>query len=382
MNACKTMDIFPLSFCYGDEESGHRACTNGHLTSANQSEICKAYLVSVPEDRKLFFSDGGIHMNLLQFAEAVKMGLGKNFDDGTQITINSVRKNNGVLLTGVVIMEKNSNIAPTIYLESFYEEFKRGKELKEVVSELVQVYRKNRIKHCDELDFFHDYQTVERKIFYKLINADKNKELLKEVPYVSYLDLAIVFYCDCSSELFGSAAILIKNNHIKMWGVSVDKVYQAAMDNTPKNKPYEIKTMEEVMKELFAADIRKELEKSHISFSEKWVEEMAAQMLASELPAEGRTPMYILTNTERLHGAACMLYQRLIEDFAKKLNDNLYILPSSVHEIIMIPASFAGKASQLKEMVEEINATQVEAEEVLSDSVYFFNRLTKKLEMV
>ena len=91
--------------------------------------------------------------------------------------------------------------------------------------------------------------------------------------------------------------------------------------------------------------------------------------------------MYILTNTEKLHGAACILYQQLLEEFAKKVNDNLYILPSSVHEIIMIPASFAGKASELRQMVEEINATQVEEEEVLSDSVYFFNRLTRKLEM-
>ena len=104
-------------------------------------------------------------------------------------------------------------------------------------------------------------------------------------------------------------------------------------------------------------------------------------MLADSEPPEGKTPMYVLTNRKRCNGAACVLYEQVLENFAKKINDNLYILPSSVHEVIMIPASFAGKASQLREMVEEINATQVEDEEVLSDSVYFFNRMTKKLEL-
>lgn len=320
-------------------------------------------------------------MNLLQFAEAVKMELGEYFDKETELTISSVRKNNGVVLTGVVIMEKDSHIAPTIYLDSFYEEYKTGTPLEEVVFEIIRFYKKAEIKECRELEHFHEYQAVRGKILYKLINAEKNKELLKEIPHVFYLDLAIVFYYDCSSELFGSAAVLIKNSHLKMWGISTETVYQDAIENTPKNNPFEIRTMESLMKELFATDIRTELEKNHISFSEKWIEEMAVQMLKSEMPEERRTPMYVLTNTEKLHGAACILYQQLLENFAKKVNDNLYILPSSIHEIIMIPASFAGKASDLREMVEEINATQVEEEEVLSDSIYFFDRLTKKLEM-
>ncbi len=321
-------------------------------------------------------------MNLLQFAEAVKRGLGEYLDKETEITINSVRKNNGVVLTGVVIMGKDSHIAPTIYLESFYEKYKSGTPLEEVLFEIVQFYKKTEIKDCGELTHFYDYEAVRKKILYKLVNAEKNRELLNEIPHVFYLDLAIVFYYDCSNELFGSAAVLIRNSHLKMWGIGTETIYQDAVVNTPEKNPFEIRTMESLMKELFATDIRTELEKNHISFSEKWIEEMAVQMLKSEMPEDRRTPMYVLTNVGKLHGAACILYQQLLENFAKKVNDNLYILPSSIHEIIMIPASFAGKAADLREMVEEINATQVEEEEVLSDSIYFFDRLTKKLEVV
>lgn len=320
-------------------------------------------------------------MDFLQFVNAVKIGLKQYFDEETEFIVKSVRKNNGVMLTGIVILEKGSHIAPTIYLESFYEEYRKDNKIQEVLLKLVQVYEKNKIEPCIELDFFKDYEKTKYKISYKLINAQKNTELLKEIPFVPYLDLAIVFYCDCSSELFGNASILIKNSHLEMWGVDVEKVYRAAVENTPKNNPFEIKSMETVIKELYIEGIRKELEKNHIPFSKQEMEQMASRMLEKERTADEKTPMYVLTNVERTHGASCILYHNLLEEFAKKVNDNLYILPSSIHEIIMIPASYAGKASELKAMVKEINKTQVEEEEVLSDSVYFFNRLTKKLEL-
>lgn len=321
-------------------------------------------------------------MNFLQFVNEVKKGLMEYFKDRAEITVSSVRKNNGVMLTGVVIMEKDSHIAPTIYLESFYEAYKNGTGLRELLSQMEKIYENSRVSGSSKsLEFFQNFLKVRTKIFYKLINAEKNGELLKEIPFVPYLDLAIVFYCDCSSELFGNAAILVKNSHLEMWGVDKEQLYLAAAANTPKNSPCEIQTMEAVMKEMFAEEIRKELERNRISYSEQWLEEMAAQMLADSEPPEGKTPMYVLTNRKRCNGAACVLYEQVLENFAKKINDNLYILPSSVHEVIMIPASFAGKASQLREMVEEINTTQVEDEEVLSDSVYFFNRMTKKLEL-
>jgi len=327
-------------------------------------------------------SQGGILMDFLQFVNEVKKGLTEYFKDSAEVTVSNVRKNNGVMLTGVVIMKKDSHIAPTIYLESFYEAYKKGMGLREILSQIEVIYEKNRVQGSeDSLEFFQSFLKVRKKIFYKLINAEKNRELLREIPSVPYLDLAIVFYCDCSSELFGNAAILIKNSHLKMWGVDKEQLYLAAAANTPKSSPYEIKTMEAVMKEMFAEEIRKELERKHISYSEAWLEEMAAQMLADSEPPEGKTPMYVLTNVKRCNGASCVLYERVLENFAKKMNDNLYILPSSIHEMIMIPASFAAKASELREMVEEINATQVEDEEVLSDSVYFFNRMTKQLEL-
>lgn len=328
-------------------------------------------------------------MEFLQFTEAVKKGLTEYFGEEAEITLTQVRKNNGILLNGIVIMEKGSHMAPTIYLEGFYEEYRNGRSLGETVLKIIQLYERSRVERGCDMEFFKEYEKVYKKIYYKLINAGKNKELLKEVPYIPYLDLAIVFYYDCSGELFGNAAILIKNSHIKMWGVDVYDLYKEAVVNTPRNNPYEIKTMEEVMEEILVANIKEELERARradpesecVPLSEECMNRLAKQIFAQMDETENRTPMYVLSNTDRVHGAACILYGHLLEDLSKKINDNLYVLPSSVHEMIIIPASFAGKTSELKVMVEEINETQVEEEEVLSNSVYFFNRSTKKLEM-
>ena len=329
-------------------------------------------------------------MDFLQFTKAVKKGLTDYFGKGTEINITPVRKNNGVILNGIIIMEKDSHIAPTIYLDDFYDEYRCGRALHDIVLKIIQLYERNRIESGCSMEFFKEYEKVRGKIYYKLVNAEKNKELLKEVPYVPYLDLAIIFYYDCSGELFGNAAILIKNSHLEMWKTDTCQIYRDAVVNTPKNNPYEIKAMEEVMKEMLVADMKeklaqmtkKEMKTDSSVLSEEYIKQLAADVVTQMEQAKEQTPMYVLSNTEHIHGATCSLSRELLEDFSKKICDNLYVLPSSVHEMIIIPAAFAGKASELKEMVEEINETQVEEEEVLSNSVYFFNRSTKKLELV
>ena len=85
-------------------------------------------------------------------------------------------------------------------------------------------------------------------------------------------------------------------------------------------------------------------------------------------------PMYVLSNKTKIHGAACILYENVVKDFADYLNRDIFILPSSVHEVILVPSQGAQKAQNLVEMVREVNETQVEEEEILSDSVYYFSR--------
>ena len=140
-----------------------------------------------------------------------------------------------------------------------------------------------------------------------------------------------------------------------MWQVSLEEIYDVAFENTPKLLPYELLSMEQVVKNMFS-------------------EEEDLTEMEQIFDFENENAMYVLSNTSKLNGAAAILYPDILKDFAKSCGCDLYILPSSIHEVILVPAKGKGDIEGLNEMVQDVNATQVEPEEVLSDHVYLFDQ--------
>ena len=103
--------------------------------------------------------------------------------------------------------------------------------------------------------------------------------------------------------------------------------------------------------------------------------------VAEKNPDLGGIPLLVLTNSRRYLGAACILYRGVLERFAKKLGENLYILPSSVHEVILLPETKVNSSKNLLRMVMEVNRTQLAPEEVLSDTVYYYDRKSGKISI-
>ena len=209
--------------------------------------------------------------------------------------------------------------------------------------------------------YFLDYERVKDRIVYKLINTEKNKELLEDLPHIEFLDLSIVFQCMVAQEDIGTASILIHNVHLKLWDVSVEKLYQAAKENTQRLQKYEIKSMSEVLCEITRAENPEEFaEYREEAFSDN-------------------VPMYVLSNQRRVEGAACMLYPNLVRDFAEAVGSSFYIIPSSVHELLLLPTAHLEESSEIKNMIKEINDSQVSAEEILSYSLYLYDKEERKI---
>ena len=267
-------------------------------------------------------------------------------------------KNNGIILNGLTVMGENCNISPTIYLNEFYEAYENGiMTLGGVVDEVMDTYDRNKVNQSVDMNRFMKYELVKDKIIYKLVHAEKNSELLADVPHIRLYDLAIVFQCLVAEEAIGNATVLIHNAHLKLWRIDEKELYKDAIANTPYLLPYEITAMQEIIRQLLELD--------------------------EDLPIEeGRLPMYVLSNKTRIFGAACILYPNVLKDFANKLESDLYILPSSVHEVILLPASEVENANELEDMVCDINETQLKPEEVLSNSIYYYSRKEDKLCMV
>ena len=277
------------------------------------------------------------------------------------LSIQPVIKNNNILLDGLTIMEDGTNLSPTLYLNYYYDTYQDGTDLSSIIEAMLRTYDSNKPHGKIDTSFFTDYQNVKPRIVYKLIHYEKNRHLLSDLPHFRYLDLAIVFYCLVSSSTSGSATILIRNEHLRFWNISPDQLFATAKENTPKLLTYELRNMNELMAELL----------NTVPPSDALAEKKDASPC----------PMYVLTNQNKLNGASCILYEHLLELFADRLGADLYILPSSVHEVILIPATSDTSFAELSRMVKEVNETQVSPEEILSDHVYYFSRNSRSIRM-
>ena len=279
--------------------------------------------------------------------EAVKNEVGTGFD----VTVNKVTKNNNLTLDGLVIKATDTNIAPTIYLNGYYERYKDGAmDLDDVVESIIDTYNHHNSVTFD-VSTFTDFDAVKNRICYKLVNTASNKKLLEDVPHRELFDLSVVYYVMVAVEDDATGSILIHNNHLSFWDVTEDDLYKEATINTEKLLPAGIKSMFDTLSEMVDME---------------------------DLPNTDDF-MYVLTNKEKLQGASTILYPDVLSTFADRKNANLWLLPSSIHEWIIVCDDGNMNRETLSEMIQEVNGSQLAPDEVLSDHPYYYNRTTKVL---
>ena len=317
-----------------------------------------------------FYNEGGIvmttgTMTMDVFAGTVKEALSVYFEDCT-IQLQEVKKNNGRTLHGISIREQDSNLAPTIYLEAFFEQYQDGRSFVDIVKEIAGVYEAHRVPGCFAFDtgIITDYERAKDSICFKVVNTERNTELLSDVPSVPFCDLSIIFYIKMPKMDDQEASVTIHNSLMDSWGIDKDTLFEVAKYNTPRLLPGNVRSMESVLPGLFYDE--------------------PGDFLSSEF--DGIRPasemgLYVATNRAKLHGAAVFLYDNLLSGFADRIGADFYILPSSIHELIFLPDTKMMDAHDLKDLVMAVNSSEVMPEEVLSDNVYHYSRATGLVEI-
>lgn len=280
------------------------------------------------------------------FIEEIVKLLQEKMGASYEVKVTNVTKNNDVHLTGVIMMRESDRISPTIYLEEPYRQYSAGTGMQEIVDGIVTLYREQMQNVDFDIDFFKEFGRVRDRIFHKIINYEKNRKLLEDVPHIRWCDLAVVFYYAVEEETFGRASILIHNNHLAMWEQTTDVLYQIAQYNMRRSMPELLIPMQELIEE----------------------------MTGIKSEQTDRVRMYVLTNRGKLNGASAMLYSDKIRELADRLQSDLIILPSSIHEVLLLPDDDEHEYDFYRQMVEEVNTTQVEPEEVLSYNLYRYSR--------
>ena len=329
-------------------------------------------------------------MSYQEFTEQIKCGVEKivneKFDNALTV-LRSVIKNNNVELKAISILRKGEKATPTIYLESYYEEYNSGRDIDEICGEIFELYQKSKESIDYKIDDFSEFERIKEKVFYKLINYDMNANMLKDIPYFRFLDMAIVFYLMISCDERGVASALIHNQHMENWNVTPEELRKIACDNTWTNYPPVIQKMEDIISEMIMKDILDGIDDSDVikedykcgSYDYEDVESLIKEEVEN-LKADREIDMYVLTNSIRNNGAVCITYPGVLKDFAEEKNSDIYIIPSSIHEVILIPGAQWSK-SQINGMIREVNQNELDPVEVLSNHVYVYRREDEEIHM-
>lgn len=292
-------------------------------------------------------------------AEQISNYLPEEFQN-MEFTVVENTKNNGVVLTGLNVHIPGENISPVIYMNEFYNEIKKGEPMNETMERIASC-----IEHCRHDAMMnlnielYDIDMFKERITPMLINAKANREMLQTMPYIQVEDLAMIFKVDM--ELPGENSrgmIKINNEMLENWGLSLKEVYEKAITNVRKyDAPTLIPMGEMVFEIVNGGKANINLLENHHVFSK----------FSSEM-------MFVLTNESRHHGTSALVCPEVMNKINELMPNGFYILPSSIHETLIVSKECGMSGKELGQMVREVNRDMVSREEVLSDRVYEYDK--------
>lgn len=276
--------------------------------------------------------------------------------------VHSITKNNGIVLDGITLLNKGESSGPNVYLNSYFESYQMGKPLNVIMDEIIECHNRAKQENSIEVVNILDFDLVKDRIVLRLVNYEKNKEQLEQCPHICYLDLAVTFRYLASKDAMGLASSLISYKEFEHWNIEKEDLYQLALFNTMREFSWQMDSLVKVVSECFGERLPDELK-------EEFMEDVR-----NLEQVENRVNMYVLTNDVGLNGATSILYDNVVKNFAKVQDCNIFILPSSVHEVMLVPENSETEPEFLQELVIEANQSAVGLIDLLSDHIYYYDR--------
>lgn len=297
------------------------------------------------------------------FKEEVVRALREKYD----VRVEPVVKNNGLCLTGLIVslsktIEREngiSEVSPTLYAEYMYEEYKNGRTIDEIIEKITNVVENN--SGCDSelmntILIVRDFEKVKEFILPYVINTELNEKQLKEIPNRQFLDLSIAYRVFFNREENQTASILIRNGLMESWNITEEQLYETAMKNLMAEEKLisipSVSDMFTVLKALAGNNLRD-------------------LILGSDVDNK----MWVVTNRCMLYGSILMLNREFMSKLYKGFGKEMIVIPSSVHELILIDETEGFEINEMNQIINEINEIQLQRDEILSNHCY---RLTEK----
>lgn len=306
----------------------------------------KVWLLSMKESK----------INYEEFVSRIRCQLYEIIPEDLNMEVNPVLKNNSVHLDSLVLFRDSCGCSPSFYLQDYYAQYLRGVEIDALAEDIYERWQSFMDSSGDVLPDL-SFEHCRKYVVYRLVNAAKNKEILKDIPHIPFFDLAIVFYYLINSDINGIQSLRINNHIMKNWSTNTQELFELAQENTPRLFPESFRSMTDYARQ-FADSL----------------------CCSADLPLE-RSP-YILTNSNGINGASVWLYPGILERVGEELGENFYILPSSTHELLILREQLGFTSPELLKMVFHVNRECVDAEEFLSDNIYYYHIGKKAIKMI
>lgn len=302
-------------------------------------------------------------MNFNEFVNEVKdnikLFLPKDYENAEVSTMECHKLNRAY--TGLMVRKEGELLTPTINLNQLYEAYKTQPSvtMETVCRKIADIVLEAPIQV--DLKAILNYENVKDKLFIRVSSVEANKEVFEIVPHQLKEDLAITYHVAVGKDQDGLSSMLITNEMMKEYGVTQEQIHEDAMKSSPRVMVPEVSSIGVLIDEIYQKNILM------LTPDER---EMLLETLqeSSEMPT-----FFVVTNTERVNGAGVIFYPEFMDNMGELLGNNFFILPSSIHQMLILPDDGQVDAEMLRDMVKEVNATQVAPAERLTNDVYHFD---------
>ncbi len=286
-----------------------------------------------------------------EFSEDLKQKLEDRGFEDVNISFHDVEKMNQSY-EAITVTQGGSNIGVNFNIETAFSDFQHTGDYAGVLAESTFAIA-NSLENIPVVDVAEltNYEAMKDKLSIEVVSAERNEELLSKVPHENVEDMAVVYRFVLESNDNGRSSILVTNDMLEHMGVTQEQLKADALENAPEIRPAVIQGMNEVMMEMMGPD----------AFEMFGMDEMPEEM------------MYVASVPDKQAGAGVLAYQDFMDQAAEKIGGDFFILPSSIHELLLVPDDGSKSADELRSMVQEVNATQVSPEEKLTDNVYHYD---------
>lgn len=291
-------------------------------------------------------------MNKKEFTETIMVRLAERCPDFSFETTNVIKRNDEKLIG--IIGRTSHALCPTVYVEPFYQNYRQGMSADEVIDRMAEIFWQEHLSVKSELSIrnnMEDFEKIKDRLIIVLSSLDMNEQWLKDKCYRPFLNLAATVGILVDVDETSNSIIHVKEKMLDMWNVTFEYIFEVAKENSFIESNIRFKDIYDVL-----------------------------TLDGISLDADAGL-LYVATNRHNFMGANLLMNNSFLYEIAEKLQDSFYIIPSSVHELLVLPACQVQDIEGLNLLIQNINDTEVILSDRLSYTLYYYDCTTHKVSI-